>query len=154
MLFRSLLDGGRSALLGGEFESALTCIRCGACQNTCPVYRQIGGHAYGWVYGGPIGAVLTPLFRGSDEGGELAQASTLCAACDDVCPVKIPLHDLLLGLRRRRVDDDAAGWRETMAFRLWALAWSRPTLYRATTAIGRGSLGALARDGEIGRAHV
>ena len=144
-----LLDGGRSALLGGEFESALTCIRCGACQNTCPVYRQIGGHAYGWVYGGPIGAVLTPLFRGSDEGGELAQASTLCAACDDVCPVKIPLHDLLLGLRRRRVDDDAAGWRETVAFRLWALAWSRPTLYRATTAIGRGSLGALARDGVV-----
>ena len=71
----------------------LNCIRCGACQNVCPVYRQVGGTAYGWVYGGPIGAVLTPLLHGDQE---LAQASSLCAACDDVCPVRIPLHDLLL----------------------------------------------------------
>lgn len=144
-----LLDAGRSALLGGEFESALTCVRCGACQNICPVYRQVGGHAYGWVYGGPIGAVLTPLFRGSDDGGELAHASTLCGACDDVCPVKIPLHDLLLGLRKRRVDDDASGWREDLMFRAWGFAWSHPALYRAGNAVGRTALGALGRDGVV-----
>ena len=120
-----------------------------SCQNTCPVYRQIGGHAYGWVYGGPIGAVLTPLFRGSADGGELAHASTLCAACDDVCPVGIPLHDMLLGLRRRRVDDDAAGRREAIAFRIWAVLWSRPALYRSTIGIGRLALRAVARDGVV-----
>ena len=144
-----LLDAGRSALLGGEFEDALHCIRCGACQNTCPVYRQVGGHAYGWVYGGPIGAVLTPLFRGSRDGGELPQASTLCGACDDVCPVGIPLHDLLLGLRRRRVDDDEDGWRAQLALRAWALLWSRPSTYRASTAVGRGALRLLGRDGVV-----
>ncbi|MGI9117403.1 MAG: LutB/LldF family L-lactate oxidation iron-sulfur protein [Gaiellales bacterium] len=144
-----LLDGGRSSLLGGEFESALHCIRCGACQNICPVYRQVGGHAYGWVYGGPIGAVLTPLLRGSGDGGEVALASTLCAACDDVCPVRIPLHDLLLGLRRRRVEDRVPRRREQLGFHLWAFAASRPALYRASTAAARGALRLLARDGRV-----
>jgi L-lactate dehydrogenase complex protein LldF len=141
-----LLDAGRSALLGGEFEEALHCIRCGACQNICPVYRQVGGHAYGWVYGGPIGAVLTPLFRGQDEGGEVAQATTLCGACDDVCPVRIPLHDLLLGLRRQRDAEGGVPRREQLAFALWAAMWSRPRLYRASTAVSRGVLSAMARD--------
>ena len=144
-----LLDAGRSALLGGEFEDALHCIRCGACQNACPVYRQVGGHAYGWVYGGPIGAVLTPLFRGSADGGELPQASTLCGACDDVCPVGIPLHDILLRLRRRRVDDGEDGWRTALAVRAWSLLWRHPVAYRASTAIGRGALATLARDGVV-----
>ena len=144
-----LLDAGRSALLGGEFEEALHCIRCGACQNVCPVYRQVGGHAYGWVYGGPIGAVLTPLFRGQEEAGELAQATTLCGACDDVCPVKIPLHDLLLNLRRRSDAEGHVPRHEQVAFALWAQVWSRPLLYRASTAVARGSLRALARDGVV-----
>ena len=144
-----LLDGGRSALLGGEFEEALHCIRCGACQNVCPVYRQVGGHAYGWVYGGPIGAVLTPLFRGQQDGGELSHATTLCGACDDICPVKIPLHDLLLGLRKRRVDEGAAPRMERIAFALWGQVWSHPLLYRASTAVARGVLGALARNGAV-----
>ena len=144
-----LLDAGRSALLGGEFEEALHCIRCGACQNVCPVYRQVGGHAYGWVYGGPIGAVLTPLFRGQAEGGEVAQATTLCGACDDICPVRIPLHDLLLGLRRQRDEQGEVPRREQMAFAVWGAVWSRPWLYRISTAVGRGSLGLLARDGVI-----
>lgn len=144
-----LLDGGRSALLGGQFEEALHCIRCGACQNICPVYRQVGGHAYGWVYGGPIGAVLTPLFRGQQDGGELSQATTLCGACDDVCPVKIPLHDLLLHLRQRRVDAAAVPRLERVAFAVWAQVWSRPALYRVSTAIARSQLRLLARDGVV-----
>jgi L-lactate dehydrogenase complex protein LldF len=134
-----LLDNGRRALLGTEFEEVLHCIRCGACQNVCPVYRQVGGHAYGWVYGGPIGAVLTPLFRGIPDGGELPQASTLCGACDDICPVKIPLHDLLLRLRRVSADDPSASVRERMAANIWAWWWSSPVRYRASSRVG-GSL--------------
>jgi L-lactate dehydrogenase complex protein LldF len=126
-----LLDNGRSRLRETEYRSVLNCIRCGACQNVCPVYRQVGGTAYGWVYGGPIGAVLTPLFRGMQEAGELGHASSLCAACDDVCPVRIPLHELLLRLRRDRAAD-GAGVGERLAFRLWSFAWSRPWLYRLT----------------------
>ena len=144
-----LLDAGRSALLGGEFEEALHCIRCGACQNVCPVYRQVGGHAYGWVYGGPIGAVLTPLFRGQAEGGEVAQATTLCGACDDICPVRIPLHDLLLGLRRQRDEQAQVPRREQVSFAVWAAVCSRPRLYRASTAVSRTALGVLAQGDVI-----
>lgn len=144
-----LLDGGRSALLGGEFEDILHCIRCGACQNACPVYRQVGGHAYGWVYGGPIGAVLTPLFRGQAEGGEVAQATTLCGACDDICPVRIPLHDLLLALRRDRAAQGHTPRRERVSFAMWGAVCSRPRLYRASTAVGRATLGVLARGDAV-----
>lgn len=126
-----VLDNGRSDILGTEFHEALACIRCGACLNVCPVYRQVGGHAYGWVYSGPIGAVLTPLLAGEHpEAAELGNASTLCGACMDACPVSIPLQDLLLGLRRRRAADAAAA--ERAAWRAWAAAWSRPLTYRAT----------------------
>ncbi len=144
-----LLDAGRSALLGGPFEEALHCIRCGACQNVCPVYRQVGGHAYGWVYGGPIGAVLTPLFRGQEEGGEVAQATTLCGACDDICPVRIPLHDLLLDLRRQRADTGHVPRAERLAFALWGAVWSRPVLYRASMAVNRTVLGLVGHDGAV-----
>jgi L-lactate dehydrogenase complex protein LldF len=142
-----LLDNGRRALLGTEYQEVLHCIRCGACQNVCPVYRQVGGHAYGWVYGGPIGAVLTPLFLGTEAGGELPQASSLCGACDDICPVKIPLHDLLLQLRRTRVDDGAAPWRERLAAELWAWAWSSPRRYRVVTRVGGGVVRVMAAAG-------
>ncbi len=126
-----ILDNGRSELLGTEFEEALNCIRCGACLNVCPVYRQIGGHAYGWVYSGPIGAVLTPLLaHDHPEAAELATASTLCGACMDACPVQIPLQDLLLSLRRRRALD--AEKVEKAAWRAWAHAWSRPATFRAS----------------------
>jgi L-lactate dehydrogenase complex protein LldF len=121
-----ILDNGRARVRETSYRSVLNCIRCGACQNVCPVYRQVGGTAYGWVYGGPIGAVLTPLLNGDHE---LSHASSLCAACDDVCPVKIPLHELLLGLRRDRAAD-AAGPMERLAFRLWGFAWSRPWIFR------------------------
>ncbi len=126
-----ILDNGRSELLGTEFEEALNCIRCGACLNVCPVYRQVGGHAYGWVYSGPIGAVLTPLLGGAHpEAAELPDASTLCGACMDACPVEIPLQDLLLSLRRRRAADAVRV--EKAAWRAWSVAWSRPNTYRAS----------------------
>ncbi len=134
-----ILDNGRSDVLGGELHEILECIRCGACLNVCPVYRQVGGHAYGWVYSGPVGAVLTPLLAGREkEAAELANASTLCGACMDACPVSIPLQDLLLSLRRRKAATatraERAGWRA------WAAAWSRPLTYRASikaAALGR-----------------
>jgi L-lactate dehydrogenase complex protein LldF len=131
-----ILDNGRSRVRDTPYRSILHCIRCGACQNACPVYRQVGGTAYGWVYGGPIGAVLTPLLRPGAGFDELGQASSLCAACDDVCPVRIPLHDHLLALRRDRAAD-SAGAAERLAFRLWSIAWSRPWAYRLTTRLAR-----------------
>ena len=133
-----ILDNGRSSILGSEFHEILSCIRCGACLNVCPVYRQVGGHAYGWVYSGPVGAVLTPLLATAhEEASELPNASTLCGACMDACPVSIPLQDLLLGLRRRKAADASAI--EKNAWRAWAAAWRRPLTYRASLkAISRG----------------
>jgi L-lactate dehydrogenase complex protein LldF len=122
-----ILDNGRSEALGTEFQEILHCIRCGACLNVCPVYRQIGGHAYGSVYSGPIGAVLTPVLTHDEE---LSGASSLCSACWQACPVKIPLQDLLLGLRRRKAPD--ASLAERAMWRAWAAAWSRPAAYRAS----------------------
>ena len=135
-----ILDNGRSEILGTEMQEILSCIRCGACLNVCPVYRQIGGHAYGWVYSGPVGAVLTPLLaHAHEEAAELANASTLCGACMDACPVSIPLQDLLLALRRRRAAD--AGLAERSAWKAWATAWSHPKSFRASMKVastGRG----------------
>ena len=128
-----ILDNGRSEILGSEFEEMLACIRCGACLNVCPVYRQVGGHAYGWVYSGPMGAVLTPLLLRTEGAGEVSQASSLCGACWQACPVGIPLQDLLLALRRRRRPAAA----ERAAWAAWAAAWSRPAVYRATLRAGR-----------------
>lgn len=127
-----ILDNGRSELLGSEFHEMLNCIRCGACLNVCPVYRQIGGHAYDSCYSGPMGAVLTPLLSRAEAAGELSDASTLCGACYDACPVKIPLQDLLLALRRERGEHVSATQR--VAWSAWAKAWSSPSLYRLTTA--------------------
>ncbi len=147
-----LVDNGRAAIARTEYRDVLKCIRCGACQNVCPVYRQVGGHAYGWVYGGPIGAVLTPLFQGQKDGGELSHASSLCAACDDICPVRIPLHDMLLSLRRDRQGAGIPSWRERLAYRAWSVAWSNPTLYALTGRLGRIALRPMARDGAVRRA--
>ena len=126
-----VVDNGRSELLGTEFAEMLNCIRCGACLNVCPVYRQIGGHGYGWVYSGPMGAVLTPLLNRAEEAGELREASSLCGACWQACPVKIPLQDLILSLRRHHAAE--AGLAQTAPWDAWAAAWSRPTAYRAST---------------------
>jgi len=95
-----LVDNGRVATMADpKMREALYCIRCGACLNTCPVYRKIGGHAYGWVYSGPIGALVTPQFTSLGQARELPFASSLCGACREVCPVKINIPDLLLHLR-------------------------------------------------------
>jgi L-lactate dehydrogenase complex protein LldF len=128
-----VLDNGRSRILAGDQHEMLSCIRCGACLNVCPVYRQTGGHAYGWVYPGPMGSVLTPLLAADmhPEAAELADASTLCGACMDACPVEIPLQDLLLSLRREKAQ--RAGRGERTAWRLWATAWSDSRRYSATT---------------------
>ena len=132
-----VLDNGRSALRNTEFEPALHCIRCGACVNICPVYRQIGGHAYGSVYSGPIGAVLTPLLQPNEAGArELAEASSLCGACTEVCPVRIPLHDLLLRLRRRDARRDASTLRR-LGFGMWSRAWSTRVGFRLTGMLAR-----------------
>ena len=148
-----ILDNGRSGLLGTEFAEMLNCIRCGACLNVCPVYRQTGGHAYGWVYSGPMGAVLTPLLaatggarpRTDAAAAEVADASTLCGACMEACPVEIPLQDLLLGLRRRKAA--AAPRAERAAWSAWAAAWSRPGRYRTTTRAATRSRGLVERIG-------
>jgi L-lactate dehydrogenase complex protein LldF len=126
-----LVDDGRSALLGTDLESTLHCIRCGACLYVCPVYRQVGGHAYGAAYPGPIGAVLTPALEGSaPPSDELPWMSSLCGACTDACPVGIPLDEHLVTLRAqaRHPDGERAFWEA------WGRLWSRPSAYRATAA--------------------
>jgi L-lactate dehydrogenase complex protein LldF len=134
-----VLDNGRSAQLGDpEFESVLACIRCGACLNVCPVYRQLGGHAYGSVYPGPIGAVLTPLLEPeSRASNELADASSLCGACTEACPVKIPLDDMLVRLRRRNVERGFADSRDVGTLRLASAVMSSPTLFAAASRLAR-----------------
>ena len=122
-----LLDNGRSAMLGTEFQDMLRCIRCGACMNHCPVYHAVGGHAYGWVYPGPMGAVLTPALIGVDKAGHLPNASTFCGRCESVCPVRIPLpkHDAPLARARVRAAP-VAGDRARAASRFWAFFARRP----------------------------
>jgi L-lactate dehydrogenase complex protein LldF len=125
-----LMDNGRSKLLGTDFEEALYCIRCGACLNVCPVYRQTGGHAYGSTYSGPIGAVITPLLKGDEEAKDLPYASSLCGACWEACPVGIPLHELLLKLRNRQVEEGMKGRAETLAFKGFENTMRNPVLYK------------------------
>src|SRR5688572_9472576 len=115
----------------------LACIRCGACLNVCPVYRKTGGGAYGPVYSGPMGAVLVPLLAGLERAAALPHASSLCGACTAACPVKIPLHELLLELRSDLVGEGVASRGERLAFRLWSYAWSRPWAYRLSTRLAR-----------------
>ena len=132
-----ILDNGRSKLVGGRYREMLACIRCGACLNVCPVYRKTGGAAYGPVYSGPMGAVLVPLLAGLGQAPDLPHASSLCGACTDACPVKIPLHELLLELRRDLVEEGVAPFHERLSFRLWSYAWSTPAGYRLTTRLAR-----------------
>src|SRR5699024_9396355 len=101
-----IVDNGRSKILGTEFQSALHCIRCAACINVCPVYRHVGGHAYGSIYPGPIGAVLIPLVDGYEDHKELIYDSSLCETCTEACPVKIPLHEQLICHREIIADEE------------------------------------------------
>jgi L-lactate dehydrogenase complex protein LldF len=132
-----VLDNGRSSLLGGRYQEMLNCIRCGACLNVCPVYRKTGGGAYGPVYSGPMGAVLVPLLAGLERASALPHASSLCGACTAACPVKIPLHELLVELRADLVGAGVASRPERIAFWLWSHAWSRPWAYRLSTRLAR-----------------
>lgn len=127
-----ILDNGRSAQLGDPvFQEVLHCIRCAACLNACPVYRHVGGHTYGSVYSGPIGAVLTPLLQQDmKEAGELAYASSLCGACYEACPVKIPLHDMLVQLRARKVKMGFTPLAERLAFKTFQTAFGHVKLYK------------------------
>ncbi len=128
-MYYVLVDAGRTGLLGSEFQEMLRCIRCGACMNHCPVYQKIGGHAYGWVYPGPMGAVLTPSYIGVENALDLPHAATLCSQCSVVCPVKIPLPDLLRKLREEQWDRGLRPWYERVAMSLWSYAALRPSLY-------------------------
>lgn len=126
-----IVDNGRSKILGTEFQSVLQCIRCAACINVCPVYRHVGGHSYGSIYPGPIGAVLSPLLGGYDDFKELPYASTLCAACTEACPVKIPLHELLHKHRQNIVEKEGrAPISEKMAMKAFGLGAASPFVYK------------------------
>ncbi len=126
-----LVDNGRSRMLAGPYREMLRCIRCGACMNHCPVYGAIGGHAYGWVYPGPMGSVLTPLIKGLDAAYDLPNACTLNGRCATVCPVKIPLPDLLRKLRHQQVTQAVTPRRQRYALALWRHLATRPRLYHA-----------------------
>ncbi len=140
-----LIDNGRSAMLGTEFQEMLRCIRCAACMNHCPVYGAVGGHAYGWVYPGPMGAVLTPSLIGVDKAGHLPNASTFCGKCESVCPVKIPLPKLMRHWRDREFERHLNPATTRANLGLWGFFARRPALYRLATRPAVVALGLLGR---------
>jgi L-lactate dehydrogenase complex protein LldF len=135
-----LLDNGRSSMLGGQFADMLRCIRCGACMNHCPVYGAVGGHAYGWVYPGPMGAVLTPSLIGVRDGGQLPNASTFCGRCEAVCPMRIPLPKMMRHWREREFERHLAPASVRYGLGLWAFFARRPALYRLATGVAMRAL--------------
>ncbi len=130
-----LLDNGRSKVLGSDFQDILRCIKCGACLNHCPVYGAIGGHAYGWVYPGPMGSVLTPLIIGLENALDLPQACSLNGRCGQVCPMSIPLPDLLRRHRFKAFQQGLIDSRTKYGLTAWALMVKRPRLYHALTSV-------------------
>lgn len=146
-----IVDGGRSALRGTEFEEILNCIRCGACLYSCPMWRTVGGQAYGSPYSGPIGAVLTPLLEGpsSQSATELPYFSSLCGACHEACPVGIPLHDLLVKARGRVADRRPPA--ERLGIRVWSALWRTRVGYALTRGAARAGLRLIGRRGWVGR---
>lgn len=146
-----LVDNGRSKMLAGRFRDMLRCIRCGACMNHCPVYGSVGGHAYGWVYPGPMGSVLTPLIKGLDNAYDLPNACTLNGRCASVCPVKIPLPDLLRELRHMQHRQALSPLMQRRALKAWRFVATRPKLYHAGEWIAVRVLKLLGRKGSIRR---
>jgi L-lactate dehydrogenase complex protein LldF len=136
-----ILDNGRSDLLGTEKQDLLRCIRCGACMNHCPVYTAVGGHAYGWVYPGPIGAALDPHFIGIEEGRHLPNASTFCGRCEQVCPMRIPLPKIMRHWREEAFEKKLPPARERFGLAAWAWMAKRPRAYRLAARIGMRLLG-------------
>ncbi len=132
-----LLDNNRTNILANPVQrESLYCIRCGACLNVCPVYKNIGGHSYGTTYSGPIGSVITPNLNGLQEYKHLSYASSLCGACTEVCPVKINLHELLLDNRKQSVEQGMTTFSEKMAWKIWKTA----SLKRGMMNMGSGGL--------------
>ena len=140
-----LVDNGRSAMLGTDFQEMLRCIRCAACMNHCPVYGVVGGHAYGWVYPGPMGSVLTPSLIGVNEAGQLPNASTFCGKCESVCPVQIPLPKLMRHWREREFERHLTPRAVRTNLALWAFFARRPSLYRLATRAAAWTLGLFGR---------
>ena len=146
-----LLDNGRSAMLGTELQDLLRCIRCGACMNHCPVYHAVGGHAYGWVYPGPIGAAIDPHFIGIEEAQHLPNASTFCGRCEEVCPVRIPIPKILRYWREQAHETRVAPPAQRAGIELWAWVARHPALYRLGARLGARLLAAVGgRRGRIG----
>jgi L-lactate dehydrogenase complex protein LldF len=151
-MYYILVDSGRTGVLASDVKEALRCIRCGACMNHCPVYQNVGGHSYGWVYPGPIGSILTPMYIGLENAKDLPAASTFCNQCGVVCPVKIPLPDLMRKLRERSFERGLPPWTERVGIRAWAWLAKRPALYAAASRFGVRVLKAMGgRDGLIRR---
>ncbi|KIL11085.1 LutB/LldF family L-lactate oxidation iron-sulfur protein [Bacillus safensis] len=147
-----IVDNGRSNILGTAFQPVLQCIRCAACINVCPVYRHVGGHSYGSIYPGPIGAVLSPLLGGYDDYQELPFASSLCAACTDACPVKIPLHELLIKHRQVIVEKEGrAPKAEMMAMKMFGMGASTPGVYQFGTKAAPVLMNRMASNGQISK---
>jgi L-lactate dehydrogenase complex protein LldF len=130
-----LIDNGRSNMLGTEFEEMLRCIRCGACMNHCPVYHAVGGHSYGWVYPGPMGAVLTPSLIGVDKAGHLPNASTFCGRCESVCPMRIPLPKMMRHWREKEFESHLQPKTQRAGLGVWAFFARHPKLYRAAVSV-------------------
>ncbi len=139
-----VLDNGRSSMIGTEFEDMLRCIRCGACMNHCPVYQSIGGHAYGWVYPGPMGSVLTPTLVGIDKAGHLPNASTFCGRCEAVCPMRIPLPKMMRHWREREFERHLSPFSARSGLGIWKFFATRPRLYHFATAVAMPLLAAIA----------
>ena len=158
-----LLDNGRSRMLGSPARELMRCIRCGACMNHCPIYGIAGGHAYGWVYPGPLGAALNPVFLGLRETHHLPSASTFCGRCEAVCPVQIPIPSILRHWRQQAFEEGISSRAERLGLGLWARFATRPRLYRLTARLaiaviswlgrGRGRFSSfpLARGWTLGR---
>lgn len=152
-----IVNNGRDKLLRDEsLRESLNCIRCGACMNACPVYRKVGGHAYGWVYPGPIGSVVSPVLTGLNDGVDLPNASTLCGACHEACPVKINIPRMLLELRANAIEDSEDGststLQERMTWKVWRWGMMGRRRYRMLTGLGRMLLLPFGRRGWISRA--
>ncbi|MGE5446239.1 MAG: LUD domain-containing protein, partial [Ignavibacteriales bacterium] len=151
-----IIDNGRSGILAHEeTRESLYCIRCGACLNVCPVYRKVGGHSYGWIYSGPIGAIITPQLLGIDKAPDLPFASSLCGACKDVCPVIIDIPRVLLELRGRVKNSKGedrgtkAGFGERLAVRLWRFSMEHKRIYSLFSSLSYIAQKPWLRDGKL-----
>ena len=131
-----LVDNGRSKMIGGDFQDMLRCIRCGSCMNHCPVYGSVGGHAYGWVYPGPMGSVLTPQIIGIDKAALLPNASTACGRCEEVCPVRIPLPKMMRHWREKEFEQNLTPKTVRFGIQSWGWLANHPWLYRKAWSIG------------------